>query len=417
MQTLFVNRPNQPAVLRFSANLEGKASRQLLDGVEHLVVPVVACKEGILNDIFYPADEIATFAAAWNGVPVPVAHPQEGDVHVSANAPKFEGTVNIGRFYNVDFTDAKLKGEIWIDIAKAHRLGFGNVVSHLQAGKLMEVSTGLFGDAEDKAGTFNGKSYSKVMKNIRPDHLALLPDEKGACSIEDGCGAMRANKGCGCGGNAHNNDGSEGGVLKTLASAILNLINNKGKPKMTKDQKVDALIANGDNPFTADDKAHLLGLEDAVLDYLVSNGEAKPAAKPGEAATGNAGTGTGTPAPAATPAPVTGNTLSADDMELFRTLRDAEAARRTGLRKAVVNAYAHLTDAMVEAMPIESVTALAQGIRPAADYSARAGAGTSANGQVRKPPSVLLANEGMNSANQPAPTASAGNGQHIRRVA
>ncbi len=55
----------------------------------------------------------------------------------------------------------------------------------------MEVSTGLFSEIEAKPGIFKGRHYKGVVRNLRPDHLAILPDSIGACSIADGAGLMR----------------------------------------------------------------------------------------------------------------------------------------------------------------------------------------------------------------------------------
>jgi hypothetical protein len=41
-----------------------------------------------------------------------------------------------------------------------------------------------------------GRPYNFVARNYRPDHLAILPDQRGACSIEDGCGLNTNRLGC-----------------------------------------------------------------------------------------------------------------------------------------------------------------------------------------------------------------------------
>ena len=182
-------------VLFSNIALNSQPRRDMLDGAEHLVVPAVAIKEGVLNNIFYPASELENFVQAWNGVPVPVNHPEVDGSFVTANSVEIENTANIGRFYNVfyDEVNKSVKGEIWIHIDKATRLGFANLIERLEAGDIMEVSTGLFGNTEPTAGVFNGKPYDSTISTIRPDHLALLPNDVGACSVKDGCGAMRTN--------------------------------------------------------------------------------------------------------------------------------------------------------------------------------------------------------------------------------
>lgn len=189
--------------------INSKSSRKTIDGVEHLVVPCIAIKEGVLNSIYYSADQINTFSQAWNGVPVPVYHPKKGNNYVSANNVDIEETQNIGRVYNVNFIKKKkqLKCELWLNIEKADSLGFSEVITSLESGEIMEVSTGMFQDTTPDSGEYNSKPYTHTAHGIRPDHIALLPDEVGACSVADGCG-VRANQlvtnceGCGgtCGG-------------------------------------------------------------------------------------------------------------------------------------------------------------------------------------------------------------------------
>jgi hypothetical protein len=66
-------------------------------------------------------------------------------------------------------------------------------MSAIHAGALMEVSTGLFSDCISNSGTWNGEDYVAEVVNIVPDHLAILPDLKGACSIRDGAGLFQLN--------------------------------------------------------------------------------------------------------------------------------------------------------------------------------------------------------------------------------
>ena len=168
--------------------------RDTLNGVPHLVFPVVAIKEGILNNIFYPKEELEKFAQAWNGVPIPVRHPKNNDgSNISANVKEAIESVNIGIFLNVEFKTDAIQGEMWINIAEAKKKGFNDVLERLEQGEVMEVSTGLYAYAIEAQGTYNSVSYALQISEIRPDHLALLPDEIGACSVAHGCGTMRSN--------------------------------------------------------------------------------------------------------------------------------------------------------------------------------------------------------------------------------
>jgi len=68
------------------------------------------------------------------------------------------------------------------------------VVEAIENNEMMELSTGLFTDHDNTPGVWNNEKYLAVARNYRPDHLALLPDKLGACSIEDGAGFLRVNE-------------------------------------------------------------------------------------------------------------------------------------------------------------------------------------------------------------------------------
>lgn len=59
---------------------------------------------------------------------------------------------------------------------------------------LLEVSTGYWHDGRQQAGSFDGEPYREVQRSLLSDHLAILPNERGACSVNDGCGTPRVNR-------------------------------------------------------------------------------------------------------------------------------------------------------------------------------------------------------------------------------
>tara|TARA_R110002012_G_scaffold118088_1_gene266229 strand:- start:212 stop:1705 length:1494 start_codon:yes stop_codon:yes gene_type:complete len=180
-----------------NVNSDVKIRREMFEDVEHLVVPVIAAKEMVMNGYFYPAEEFRNWAETWNGVPVPISHPEFNGNSISARSPRIQELTSVGYFFNVSFTkDNKLKGEIWINISKAEKLNADYIVDNFESGEIMEVSTGLYSNVELVPGEFEGVPYKGIIRDIRPDHLALLPNEVGACSIEDGCGAMKNNCKC-----------------------------------------------------------------------------------------------------------------------------------------------------------------------------------------------------------------------------
>ncbi len=177
------------------ANLVGRIRRDTYEGREFIVAPLTLIVPGVLSgskgSLLYPLEEITKNADAWNGIPLVVDHPvgQDGSP-VSARSPKVLNDQGIGHIFSVA-TNGKLTAVGWFDIEKT-RLVDNRILESLKGGKPIELSTGLFTDNEPTEGetTFNGTPYSFIARNYRPDHLAILPDSKGACSIQDGCGVL-----------------------------------------------------------------------------------------------------------------------------------------------------------------------------------------------------------------------------------
>lgn len=160
------------------------------DGRDHLVVPVImALGNVVMNGSLLPVDQFVP--ESWNGVPVTVGHPREGDGFISANSPKILTEWSIGRIFNAAVVGESLRADAYIDVARADKVA-PTLVSSLRGGKKMDVSTGFFSERDARKGTVNGREYESVHQHIRPDHLAFLPNEAGACNWEDGCG-VRAN--------------------------------------------------------------------------------------------------------------------------------------------------------------------------------------------------------------------------------
>jgi bacterioferritin len=170
--------------------------RDTLDGRPHLVAPVVLITEGVHNNVYYSADELSKHTAAWNGRPlVAPNHPTVNGRPVTASSKRVLEKMCVGTVLNVnwDAVGKKLKGEAWFDEAKT-KAKCPKVLEELKKNApQIDVSTGLFTDDTMKTNVFGRKQYSCEAKNHRPDHLAVLPGGKGACSWEDGAGLPRIN--------------------------------------------------------------------------------------------------------------------------------------------------------------------------------------------------------------------------------
>jgi hypothetical protein len=190
---------NTMQIHEYAAHLDGQIRRERLEGHDYLVAPVVAVREGVLNGFYVPGEEIAAFVDAWNGRPLPVYHPRDPQTgeHVTANTPERLTRYNIGHFFNAhyDESDKALKGEIWVNTHKARQVEQGQeVLRRLENNQPLDVSTAFWSQDEYRSGELHGQTYQGIRRYLRPDHLALLPNARGACSWEDGCGAPRTHE-------------------------------------------------------------------------------------------------------------------------------------------------------------------------------------------------------------------------------
>ena len=243
----------------FSFNLASyKTSIRKFEGRDHLVAPVVMLVEGVhagsLGPIYYPSEEIAKFPGAWNGIPIPIYHPEQDGFPVSANSPEILESRNAGRVFGARSVEGgkKLKAELWFDVAKLQAID-PSLLTRINSGETVEVSTGLFLEEEEKEGVWNGETYMAIARNFRPDHLAVLPGATGACSVADGCG-IRAN---------------EQQIDVTAEKTVI----VKRKPKIktggstvNKDQMVEFLLANG----CTGTKETLSETSEDVLQFMVN---------------------------------------------------------------------------------------------------------------------------------------------------
>lgn len=188
-------------LLHFRAEV-GEQRTEDFDGREHLVIPIIALVEGVIQAAnaeepeLALADEFGKHIEGWNGRPVVVDHPQKRGQFVSANSPEMLEKEKIGTIFNAKIINKELHLEAWVDLSLAEEKEdrISETVDLLEEGDVIEVSTGIFVDIRPSTGRFNGEDYEGIWTNTTPDHLAILSGGKlGACSIEDGCGANRVN--------------------------------------------------------------------------------------------------------------------------------------------------------------------------------------------------------------------------------
>ena len=161
-----------------NANL--KPPWKILNGMAQC--PVVMIVSGVLDGnqgpIFWPASVLEANAKEWQDVPITINHPVEDGKHVSVHVSTWE---KIGKVISPLYDAAKKAITAMVSIPADHP-----ELDLIQT--LKEVSIGVFGDHTETFGQYHGEQYKMSAISMIPDHLALLTDAEGACSVRDGCG-------------------------------------------------------------------------------------------------------------------------------------------------------------------------------------------------------------------------------------
>lgn len=177
-----------------TTNLAPTVRYEEFNGKKYLVVPMVLMTEGVHagsnGPLFYPRAELAKTPVTWNMKPVVVYHPTRGQ---TATDPDVARRRQVGIIMNTRWDNGKLRAEAWLERDRLATVD-ERILTALENDKMLEVSTGVFTDVTYAPGTWNGTEYEYVARNYRADHLAILPDRVGACSIKDGCGLLQTNE-------------------------------------------------------------------------------------------------------------------------------------------------------------------------------------------------------------------------------
>lgn len=178
-----------------TVNRIGKPHYVVKNGRGYYVAPMTLIVPGVLNGsqgaLYYPPEEIARDHGAWNGIPLVSYHPTSlSGGHLSASDDGVLDKQGIGDFFGSHINDkGMLRGQGWFDVEKCNKVN-RNILNSVKAGKQIELSTGLYTDNHPapQGSHFQGKPYTHIARNYRPDHVAILADQVGACSLRDGCG-------------------------------------------------------------------------------------------------------------------------------------------------------------------------------------------------------------------------------------
>ena len=172
-------------------SVKPKVRQAKLQGRDYDVVPCVMILEGVHNGskgpLYYPADEIRKSAPLWDSKPVVVYHP----LGETACDEKVLNECGVGMLMRTRAVgkDAKLKTESWVERSRVADVN-KDVADAVKNGTSLEASTGMRVEVEWTKGEWKGTPYVGIVHNIQPDHYAILPDQKAACSRDKGAGFL-----------------------------------------------------------------------------------------------------------------------------------------------------------------------------------------------------------------------------------
>lgn len=173
-------------------------STTTINGQEHYVirgaVPIV--DDIVMNGGLYPAEEINNSYQTMERKLMPLGHPMVNGKYVSANDPQAVNDYYAGAWaQNVSKASDKVVMDVYVNKAVAEAKPDGkrliqrldDMITGNNADPI-HVSTGLLLNKEQKAGESKGKKHSWVAHNMQFDHIAILLDEPGAGTPEEGVG-------------------------------------------------------------------------------------------------------------------------------------------------------------------------------------------------------------------------------------
>ncbi|MGG1963716.1 DUF2213 domain-containing protein [Enterobacter hormaechei] len=173
-------------------------STTTINGQEHYVirgaVPIV--DDIVMNGGLYPAEEINNSYQTMERKLMPIGHPMVNGKYVSANDPQAVNDYYAGAWaQNVSKANDKVVMDVYVNKAVADTKPDGkrliqrldDMISGNNADPI-HVSTGLLLNKEQKTGESKQKKYSWVAHNMQFDHIAILLDDPGAGTPEEGVG-------------------------------------------------------------------------------------------------------------------------------------------------------------------------------------------------------------------------------------
>ena len=166
---------------------------ETIDGMDHIIIPSYTMPDDIvLHGGLYPAKEIEATINSLEGAPAPLGHPKFSGKYVSAYDQRSQNAFGIGAFNrNVTREGNRWKVEkvVNTEIAKQTERGQA-LLDAIDKGEPIHSSTGVMLARNTAAGENKYGKYNWQAKINHFDHDAILLNEAGAATPEQGVGLM-----------------------------------------------------------------------------------------------------------------------------------------------------------------------------------------------------------------------------------
>lgn len=183
--------------VNLNATVNSKAIRkETHNGKDHYVVPSYTLpSDVVMNGIMYPAKEIDANFHKLEGTLAPLGHPMVNGDFVSAFSAEGINVGHIGAWNrNVKKVGHRVYSEKWIDIEYASRSTDGqrllDRIDGLTKGEGEPIHTSVAVYLEEIPALNEDAGYRSIAKIHEFDHDAILLDQPGAATPEQGVGLM-----------------------------------------------------------------------------------------------------------------------------------------------------------------------------------------------------------------------------------
>lgn len=175
--------------IRSLANVKA-VRKEKRNGRDLMIVPSATLPDNVvMNGIKYPAEEIEASFATLNRTPAPLGHPIINGKFVSARDPEGINVGYVGAWNeNVRRENGRVYLDKVIDVEVANRSEGGKaVIDAINKGEPIHTSTGLICSLE---AANDGGEYKHIARNMVFDHDAILLNEEGAATPDQGVGML-----------------------------------------------------------------------------------------------------------------------------------------------------------------------------------------------------------------------------------